>query len=379
MRSARNERHEWGLLALLLLLGLGLMLGAAQFALQMPRNWQANRTNMNSNLNPNEVYRMVRGDGSLRLAPIRMDVPVLQAPAQTRPRQTGGGLPPASVDFKTPAPASAPATQAPEATAAVPTTTSATQAAATSTSFVPVVPPAAATGLKLPTAIKTTAAQPVVSAATATVTGTPTVTRTSTPTLTVTGTSTPTLTATPTLVIQTATQTATGTATVTWTPVVQTATQTATGTATVTWTPVVQTATQTATATGAAPPTETGTPTATAIAGPPVCDIRASGTYSIPAGGCWVIDRSTSNPGWIYSFSNVGSSLGILWDGLGENETTGDCQHQNVHLPPGGSLVNIAVALDKPTGVSALKINNSSLVPVSVDVILLPWTSGGCQ
>jgi hypothetical protein len=41
--------------------------------------------------------------------------------------------------------------------------------------------------------------------------------------------------------------------------------------------------------------------------------------------------------------------------------------------------VNIAVALDKPTGVSALKINNSSLVPVSVDVILLPWTSGGCQ
>ena len=100
MKKITAERWEWVLFAVVLLIGGMLMLAAGHFALQMPSTWRISDTNMNSKLNPNEVYALYREDYDFVLAAIRTDVPNLLATgAAVNPNPE---FPPPAVEFHAP-------------------------------------------------------------------------------------------------------------------------------------------------------------------------------------------------------------------------------------------------------------------------------------
>lgn len=350
MKKIGAEKHEWFLFAILLLIGTLLMLIAGQFALRMPRTWQISDTNMDSKLNPNEVYVLYRGDSDLRLAPIRTDIPNLLATVSTSKTNPGSMLPPSAVEFNAPAQI---ATTTPfqmnlltvtaVGTAASPTANDAGTATLAPTSTETLIPTETPSQTPWPT--RTVRRIP-----------TRTATRTPIPTARPTRTATPVTPSTPTSVVvpdNTPTPTATLTSTLTYTP------------------------TNTATFTPTATATDTATPTSTATI-PPLgaCTSAGGNNYTVPVGGC-TFAYPTTGLGGIFSLDMTGSgNLSINWYGLLENQTSGICSNLSSNLTPGIKLTNIAVAKGTNT---LLIINNSNNKSITIQITVSDWLVGGCQ
>jgi len=366
MRSASKEQREWILFGLLLLLGLCLMLIAGQFALIMPRNWQANNTNMDSNLRPNDVFLVAHQDETLKLAPIRTDIPVFFVSTPIFDLDLESITPPPPVEFKTPLPLASSTPRLPGSTATTAhATASATSVVKATASNTPVIifpatstkiPTALPTSVHIPTATKTVSASTLVPPSS-----------TATATASLTASLTPTNTNTNTPVPPTATNTSLP-PTDTDTPVPPTATDTSLP-PTDTDTPVPPTSTDTP-----VPPTATDTPGAPVT----ICGFVGGGNYNIPPGGCWIVQNSP-HPGRIYTFTNLdaSSSLDFVWFGLDQNQTSGSCNFQGATLGAGGTLTNIAVV--RMFGVSAVSVMNYSASDITVNVALSAWSSGGCN
>lgn len=372
----RVSLRERLLFAIVLSLGGLAMLIAGQFALQMPRTWQIEDTNMESKLNPNEVYALYHKEDSLQLAAIRTDIPnLLATPPDSNP-DSDSFLPPPAVEFRAPKRI---ATTTPFPVAGVSTASSTASSAASATpqaaqsSNTPTLPPAP-TDTPLPTSTRRPTRVP-----TRVFTRTPT--RTSIPSRTPTLTPTPSipakLTGTPTL-----TQTPLRTLTYTLTP---TPTLAAGSTHTVTPT-VTHTLTSTVTSTHTATPTVTLTPTPTHTLTPTptftvpaaaFCPISGSNNYDIPVGGC-TLTYATSFQGAILSLDLVSpGSLAASWYGLPENLTTGSCAAQAITLTKGKPLTNIAVA--KGSTITTLTLGNTTSKTMTVTITVSDWTSGGCN
>ncbi len=384
--------------AIVLALGGVLMWMAGQFALQMPRTWQIDDTNMESKLNPNEVYAVYHQEMELRLAAIRTDIPNLLVTPQESDLEPVSFAPPPVVEFKaperivttTPFPIFTMTTTPPtsSATASIPTPPVAVPSQAptlvpqptetpwpTSTWWWPTQAPTRTptrTATTVPTRTPTRTFTTVPSRtpttgipATPTVTSTPahTLTRTPTPTPSPSQTLTPIPNATGSV---TATLTPTATPTFTSTP---TATRTATSTAT-------STPTATPTSTPTATETRTPTPTATSPSAA-LCPITGSNNYVIPAGGCTATYNTTAQ-GAILTLNLIDpGNLEVSWYGLPENRNTGTCGAQTSNLTRGNPLNNIAVA--KRLGATTLTIGNTSTSAVRVYITINDWITGGCQ
>ncbi len=400
--------------ASVLALGGVLMWIAGQFALQMPRTWQIDDTNMESKLDPNEVYAVYHQEMDLRLAAIRTDIPNLLVTPQESDLEPVSFAPPPVVEFKAPerivtttpfpiftmttipptssatasiltppaavptqAPTLAPQptetpwptstwwwpTQAPTGTPTRTATTAPTRTPARTATTVPTRTPTR-TFTTVPSRTPTTGI-PATPTVTSTVTPTPahTLTHTPTPTPSLSQTLTPTPSATGSVAA-----TLTPTATPTFTPT-QTATRTATSTAT-------STPTATPPLTPTAPETSTFTPTATSPSAA-LCPITGSNNYVIPAGGCTATYNTTAQ-GAILTLNLIDpGNLEVSWYGLPENRNTGTCGAQTSNLTRGNPLNNIAVA--KQFGATTLTIGNTSTSGVRVYITINDWTSGGCQ
>ncbi len=419
---------EWLVFASLLALGGVLMWIAGQFALQMPRTWQIDDTNMESKLNPNDAYAVYHQEQELRLAAIRTDIPNLLITPQESELDSGPFSPPPVVEFikpehivtTTPFPiftmTTIPQTTSPTASTTTVPAVVPSQAPTlaveptetpwpTSTWWWPTqaptgTPTRTATTVPTRTATRTSTAVPSHTPTTA-IPATPTRTPTLTPMHTLTLTPTPsqtlalvhTQTHTPTpsqtlALVHTQTHTptptpsqtlspspsATGAATVTLTLTsTPTSTSTATGTPTPTPTPT-PTATPTLTPTPTA--TRTPTPTATTQAGA-FCPITGSNNYIIPPGGCTATYYTTAQ-GAILTLNLIDpGNLNVNWYGLPENQNTGACGAQASNLTRGNPLNNIAVA--KRFGATTLTIGNASTSAVRIYITINDWTTGGCQ
>jgi len=365
--------------ASVLALGGVLMWIAGQFALQMPRTWQIDDTNMESKLDPNEVYAVYHQEMDLRLAAIRTDIPNLLVTPQESDLEPVSFAPPPVVEFKAPE-RIVTTTPFPIFTmTTIPPTSSATASILTPPAAVPTQAPTRTptrTATTVPTRTPTrtfttvpsrtpTTGIPATPTVTSTVTPTPahTLTHTPTPTPSLSQTLTPTPSATGSVAA-----TLTPTATPTFTPT-QTATRTATSTAT-------STPTATPTLTPTATETSTFTPTATSPSAA-LCPITGSNNYVIPAGGCTATYNTTAQ-GAILTLNLIDpGNLEVSWYGLPENRNTGTCGAQTSNLTRGNPLNNIAVA--KQFGATTLTIGNTSTSGVRVYITINDWTSGGCQ
>jgi hypothetical protein len=346
MKKITAEQQESFLFAIVLLIGVLFMLIAGQLALQMPRTWQIDNTNMDSNLNPNELYALSREDYDFRLAPIRTDIPNLLATAAVVPLNLDLALPPPMVEFIAPV----------QIATTTPIRISSQTAEATASATI------LATLSETPTFTLTPSLTPLPTS-TATRTPTRTATRTRTPTSTRTGTPTG------TAVLGTPTNAITATNSLTTTP---TLTPVITATAAHTLTPE-----PTASFTPYMTATDTAAPTITPTASQPsVCTITGSSSYTIPMEGCTAIFE-TATQGAIFSLTMSGSgNLSVSWFGLSENQTSGTCAAQSSNLTPGISLTNIAVA---KTSTTSIMINNSNNKPITLQISVSDWTVGGCQ
>ncbi len=376
----RVSLRERLLFVIVLTLGGLLMLIAGQFALQMPRTWQINDANMESKLNPNEVYAVYHKEGNLRLAAIRTDIPNLLSTPQDSNLDPGSFLPPPVVEFRAPARI---ATTTPFPIAAVTTASPTASATSSITPFVvvhsvtpililePVEPPSP-TSTRWPTRIPTRTSIPTRTPTPyipPTLTSTPTPTRTPANTLTLTRTpiAPSTLTVTPT-----PTHTLVNTLTHTPTPT-QTAAPASTATSTHTATPTL-----TATLTLIPTSTHTVTPTPTFTTPPPAfCPITGSNTYNIPVGGC-TLTYDTTYQGAILSLDLIDpGNLSVSWYGLLENQTSGICAAQASNLTKGNPIINIAVAKGSTT--TTLFIDNTTTKTMAVTITVTDWTTGGCN
>lgn len=421
-RPGRVPVRERLVFASVLALGGVLMWIAGQFALQMPRTWQIDDTNMESKLNPNEVYAVYHQEQELRLAAIRTDIPNLLVTPEESDLDPVSFAPPPVVEFNAPE-RIVTTTPFPIFTL---TTIPQTISAMASTTTAPVTTAPAAVPTQAPTQAPTLAPPPTETLwptiawwPTQTPTRTPTRTSTAVPTRTPTRTSTAVPTRTGTTIIP---ATPTRTPTATWTlPPVHTLTRTptpsqtlalahtqthtpapsqtftpspsatgattapATPSATPTLTPTqTATGTSTATLTPTATPTLTPTPTATRTHTPTAttqagafCPITGSNNYVIPPGGCTATYNTTAQ-GAILTLNLIDSgNLNITWYGLPENQNTGACAAQASNLTRGNPINNIAVS--NRSGATTLTIGNTSTGPVRVYITINAWTSGGCQ
>jgi uncharacterized repeat protein (TIGR01451 family) len=103
------------------------------------------------------------------------------------------------------------------------------------------------------------------------------------------------------------------------------------------------------------------------------------GQVTVPPGGCSFV-RNSPGPsnGNIYTITNTGSSsLGFIWFGLSENQTSGTCGPWGVSLAPGNTLSNIAI--EKFANETNLIISNMSGGSVIIRVTESSWSTGGCN
>jgi hypothetical protein len=366
LKKITAEQQERMLLAIVLLIGMLLMLIAGQFALQMPSTWQISDINMDSKLDPNQVYALYRAEYDLRLAPIRTDIPNLLVTVTAASQNPDSVLPPLAVQFNAPVQI---ATTTPFRNASPTAAVTATQTASASLTVL-----ATSSETPMPTSTPSQTFLPTSTARrTATRTATRTTTRTATSTTTAALTNTAALSATtvPTGTLlpsatQTRTSTMTPSSTASNTP---TASPTRTATAIVTLTPEPPAT--------LSPTTEPGPTTAVpATAAPTSCIITGSNNYTIPIGGC-TATYDTSAQGAIFSINMIGSgNLSVSWFGLGQNQTSGTCAAQSAHLTPGISINNIAVTKTTTTAVTFTNANDKL---IEVQITVADWLVGGCQ
>ena len=103
------------------------------------------------------------------------------------------------------------------------------------------------------------------------------------------------------------------------------------------------------------------------------------GQVTVPPGGCLFV-RNAPGPsnGNIYTITNTGgSSLGFIWFGLSENQTSGICGPWGVSLVPGNTLSNIAIV--KNANETNLIISNTSGGSIIIRVTESSWSTGGCN
>ena len=272
MRATENEKRDWAVIALILLLGLLWILLAGGWALRFAPLWELD-TNVESNIDPNRDFLTRKPEGFIE----PVDAAILTNPAWINEFLTPG----ASFFTATPFPTTANisfTTSTPGTPVTTQTTATATTALATNTAL------ANPTNTLLyvpPSPSSTPRSDPAATSTSIITSPTPASTSTGAPTFT----STPTASAMPSQ---------------TFTPTV-----TSTPTATATFTPAD---TQTNTATSTATPMFTNTPTATV---PSFCTTTiiitgTSGSYSKPGGStCFEYTDAFANGG-IFQITSTG-------------------------------------------------------------------------
>ena len=331
MRATENEKRDWSVIALILLLGLLAILLAGRWALRFAPRWELDAS-AESRLDPNSEFLTHKPDGFIE----PVDPAILTNPAWIDSFLTPG----ASLSTITPLPTTADASFTTPTSGTLVTTLTATPATTTAlatntalasptNTFVYFPPPPSSTPKSNPGPTSTS----VIASPTPTSTSAGVATFTSTPTASV-------------------TPSQTFTATTTSTP---TATPTSTSTPTSINTP-------TNTPTSIATDTPTNTPTSTT---PPFCTttiiIGTSGSYAKPGGStCFEYTDSFANGGIFQITSPVGTGVNGTVDGS-------SCPGTSISS---GSTINYGVT--QSVGLMMFRITGTAGI---VDINISDWTT----